>query len=79
MRRKVSILFVLKHLSQRQQPSYKAKGFAERIFTIKCSPGTPLYDISEVTNDAGDSEHKKLYREIDNLSKLLLVYRIVHY
>ena len=71
--------FCFKAFSSEQQPNYKAKGFSERIFTIKCSPGNPQYDISEVINDAGDSEHKKLSREIDDLRKLLLVYRIIHY
>jgi hypothetical protein len=71
--------FCFKAFSSEQQPNYKAKGFAERIFTIKCSPGTPQYDISEVTNDAGDTSYQKLYREIEDLRKLLLVYRILHY
>jgi hypothetical protein len=71
--------FCFKAFSSERQPSYKAKGFSERIFTIKCSPGNPLNDISEVVNDAGDSKHKKLFREIDDLRKLLLVYRIIHY
>lgn len=71
--------FCFKAFSSEKQPSFKAKGFSDRIFTIKCSPGTPQYDISEVINDAGDSKHKKLYREINDLRKLLLVYRIIHY
>ena len=71
--------FCFKAFSSEQQPSYKAKGFSERIFTIKCSPGNPQYDISEVINDAGDLKHKKLFKEIDDLRKLLLIYRILHY
>ena len=71
--------FCFKAFSSEQQPNYKAKGFSERIFTIKCSPGNPQYDISEVINDAGDLEHKKLSREIDDLRKLLLVYRLLYY
>jgi hypothetical protein len=71
--------FCFKAFSSEQQPRYKGRGFAERIFTIKCSPGSPQYDISEVVNDAGDLEHKKLYREIEDLRKLLLVYRMIHY
>ena len=30
-------------------------------------------------NDAGDPKYKKLFREMDDLRKLLLVYRIIHY
>lgn len=71
--------FCFKAFSAERQPNYKAKGFAERIFTVKCSPGSPQYDISEIINDAGDKEHQKLYREIEDLRKLLLVYRILHY
>jgi hypothetical protein len=36
-------------------------------------------DISEIINDAGDPKCKKLFREIDDSRKLLLIYRIVHY
>jgi hypothetical protein len=71
--------FCFKAFSSEKQPTHNAKGFTERIFPIKCSPGSPQYDISEITNDAGDKEHKKLYREIEDLRKLLLVYRILHY
>ena len=71
--------FCFKAFSSERQQDYKAKGFSERIFLIKCTPGSPQYDISEITNDAGDPEHKKLYREIEDLRKLLLVYRILHY
>ena len=71
--------YCFKAFSSERQPSYKGRGFAERIFTIKCSPGNPLYDISEVINDAGDQKHRKLFREMDDLRKLLLVYRIIHY
>jgi hypothetical protein len=71
--------FCFKAFSAEKQPNDKAKGFSERIFPIKCTPGTPSYDISEITNDAGDVEHKKLYREIEDLRKHLLVYRILHY
>ena len=65
--------------SERQPNSFKGKGFGERIFTIKCSPGSPQYDISEIINDAGDPKYKKLFREIEDLRKLLLIYRIIHY
>ena len=47
--------FCFKAFSSERQQDYKAKGFSERIFLIKCTPGSPQYDISEITNDAGDS------------------------
>ncbi len=71
--------YCFKAFSSERQPAYKGRGFAERLFTVKCSPGNPSYDISEVTNDAGDQKHTKLFREIEDLRKLLLVYRIIHY
>ncbi len=71
--------YCFKAFSSERQPSYKGKGFSERIFTIKCSPGSPLYDISEIVNYAGDPKHIKLLREMNDLRKLLLVYRIIHY
>ena len=41
--------------------------------------GNPLYDISEVVNDAGDDNYKELLNELLDLRKLLLVYRLLHY
>lgn len=41
--------------------------------------GNPLYDISEVVNDAGDDNYKELLNELLDLRKLLLVYRLLHH
>lgn len=72
--------YCFKAYSSEKQPTfYKAKGFIERIFTIKCSSGTPQYDIMEVINDAGEPRYKKLFRELNDLRKLLLIYRILNY
>jgi len=72
--------FCFKAFSSEKQPTfYKAKGFIERIFTVKCSSGNPQYDITEVINDAGDPKYRKLFRELEDLRKLLLVYRILNY
>ena len=59
--------YCFKAFSSERQPSYKGKGFSERLFTVRCSPGRPPYDISEVTNDAGDPKHMKLLREMNDL------------
>jgi len=58
--------FCFKAFSSEQQSSYKAKGFSERLFTIKCSPGSPQHDISEVINDAGDPVSIFMARKISN-------------
>lgn len=67
------------YTSERQPGVYKAKGFVERIFPIQCTAGNPLFDILEVVNDAGDNKYKKLIRELEDLRKLLLIFRIMHY
>lgn len=72
--------FSFKAFSSEKYPSFfKAKGFNERLLTIKCSPGNPQYDITEVINDAGDPKYKKLYNELKDLRKLLLIFRILNY
>lgn len=72
--------YCFKAFSSEKQPSfYKAKGFIERIFTIHCSSGTPQYDITEVVSDAGDPRYKKLFRELEDLRKLLLIFRILNH
>jgi hypothetical protein len=72
--------FCFKAFSAEKQPAfYKAKGLVERMFTIHCSTGNPPFDITEVINDAGDTKYKKLNREIEDLRKLLLIFRIINY
>ena len=44
-----------------------------------CSPGNPQYDITEVINDAGDEIHRKLFRELEDIRKLLIVFRLVNH
>ena len=65
--------------SEKQPGFYKGKGFIERIFPIHCSTGNPQYDILEVVNDARDVKYKKLVRELEDLRKLLLIYRLIHH
>ena len=72
--------FCFKVFSAEKQPrNSKSKGFVERLLTSKCSPGNPLYDISEVVNDAGDKNYKELFNELNDLRKLLLMYRLLHH
>lgn len=65
--------------SEKQPDSIKAKGFNERIFVLKCSPGCPEYDISEVVNPAGDEDYKAQLDELVDTRKLLLIYRLLHH
>ena len=72
--------YCFKAYSAEKQPrTSKSKGFVERLLTLKCSPGNPLYDISEVVNDAGDENYKVLVNELNNIRKLLLVFRLLHH
>src|SRR5574339_203040 len=57
----------------------KSKGFLERLLPLKVTPGNPLYDISEIVDNAGDKQFKELKQELDDTRKLLLMYRLLHY
>ncbi|HEU5119431.1 MAG TPA: hypothetical protein VFT71_00465, partial [Candidatus Nitrosocosmicus sp.] len=72
--------FCFKAFGTESQPDFpKARGFIERLFTIKCFPGSPPHDIAEVVNSRGKNLHGKSYREIQDLRKLLLIYRLIHF
>jgi hypothetical protein len=69
-----------KAFTAEQQPdTLKGKGFNERVFVIKCSPGNPDYDIIEIINNAGDEKYKLLFNELLDIRKLLLIYRLLHH
>ena len=57
----------------------KCNGFLERIIPLKAVPGDPQYDISEVIDGSGDERFKKLYQELEDTRKLLLMYRLLHH
>jgi len=63
--------------SEKQPDNIKAKAFNERTFVIKCYPGYPDYDISEVI--AGDDEYQTQFDDLNDFRKLLLVYRMLHF
>lgn len=55
------------------------KGFLQRTLELKCLPGYPEYDISEVVNPAGDEEFQELLNELNDLRNTLLCYRLLHF
>ena len=57
----------------------EARGFMQRTIVIKCIPGFPRYDISEVTDPAGDTEYEGLLNELNELRNLLFCYRLIHF
>jgi hypothetical protein len=72
--------FCFKAFTSEKQPVFNnSKGFIERLIPVQCSAGNPDYDILEVINDAGDTKYQKLSRELDDLRKLLLVFRVLNH
>ena len=65
--------------SEKMPDKIKSKGFLERIISLKSVSGDPQFDISEVVNDAGDTQLKKLNDELIDLRKLLLIFRLLHH
>ena len=56
------------------------RGFLQRTVVIKCLPGFPAYDISEVADPAGDEEFQVLVDELNELRNILFCYfRLLHY
>ena len=49
----------------------------ERVFVLSCSTGNPRYDITEIINPAGDNKQTELLEDLNNIRKLLLVFRLV--
>lgn len=58
-----------------------AKGVNDRILGDVVYYGNPQYDIKEILNptDTGGEELKEILREIAELRKLLLIYRMLHF
>jgi hypothetical protein len=56
----------------------KARGVLDRSFKIKSYKGTPDYNIKEIRNPQGNTKRQQLFDEIDDLRKLLLIYRLMH-
>jgi hypothetical protein len=57
-----------------------AKGFLQRIVELKCTPGFPDYDISEVIDPGDDENLQLLLDELVELRNLIFCYcRLLHY
>jgi hypothetical protein len=64
---------------ERLPDAVEAKGFMQRTIVLRCLPGFPEYDISEVTDPAGDDEYEYLLNELNELRNLLFCYRLLHF
>ena len=56
----------------------KARGVLDRSFKIKSYKGIPDYNIKEIRNPQGNEKRQQLFDEIEDLRKLLLMYRLIH-
>jgi hypothetical protein len=56
-----------------------ARGYMQRTIVIKCLPGFPDYDISEITDPAGEGEYQDLLNELNDVRNLLFCYRLIHF
>jgi hypothetical protein len=65
-------------ISEKSPNENKARGVLDRSFKIKSYKGIPDYNIKEIRNPQGNSNRQKLLDEINDLRKLLLMYRLVH-
>lgn len=64
---------------ERLPDEIEARGYMQRTIVIKCLPGFPDYDISEVTDPAGAGEYQSLLDELNDARNLLFCYRLVHF
>ncbi len=56
----------------------KARGVLDRSFKIKSYKGYPEFNIKEIRNPQGNARRQQLFDELNDLRKLLIMYRLVH-
>jgi hypothetical protein len=66
-------------LAESSPSQWKSKGVLDRILTFTTYFGTPNRLIEEITDPQGDPERRKLLDELNDLRKLMLIYRMVHF
>jgi len=66
-------------LAENSPNQWKSKGVLDRTFTSTTYPGNPPMLIEETTQPQGNLERQKLLDELDDLRKLTLVYRLLHF
>jgi len=65
-------------IAERSPNENKARGVLDRSFKIKSYKGIPDYNIKEIRNPQGNSMRQELFDEMDDLRKLLFMYRLIH-
>ena len=66
-------------LAERSPNQWKSKGVLDRTFVFNSFVGMPSNLIEETTDPQGDPERQRLLDELNDLRKLTLVYRIIHF
>lgn len=68
-------------LAEKSLSEWKAKGLADRTFTLKCRPGRVKYSIKKVVSQTINKSPvlQKLYQDILDFRKLMFCYRLIHY
>jgi hypothetical protein len=51
----------------------------QRTIVIKCLPGFPAFDISEIMDPAGDEEYTGLLKELNEFRNLMFCFRLIHF
>jgi hypothetical protein len=65
-------------IGEKSPSENKARGVLDRAFKIKSYKGIPDYNIKEIRNPQGNAIRQALFKEMDDLRKLLLMYRLIH-
>ena len=68
-------------LAEKSLSEWKAKGLADRTFTLKCRPGRVRYSIKKVVSRTINKSPalQKLYDDILDFRKLMFCYRLINY
>lgn len=65
--------------AERQLNSLDAKGLNDRIFYLHCYPGKPKHYIKDILENAGDSRHEEMKKELEAVRNMLFLFRLLHF
>jgi hypothetical protein len=67
------------YIAERSPNQISAKGVKNRTFEFNTYNGSPEYDIKEVLNPSGGIGRQRLFDELSDFRKLMLIYRLTHF
>lgn len=65
-------------IAEKSPSDNKSRGVLDRSFKIKSYKGFPDYNIKEIRNPQGNPTRQRLFDDMDDLRKLLFMYRLIH-